>query len=416
MQRALRPLLIALLAALTVSGVVLAQAAGRVQINAKDTTGEALQGVKVIVTSDAMPKFFMERETNKKGKATLTFVDATKVYNFEFKYEDYPSQTAQIKPAIGSVVVRDITLNRNATAGGQVTDQILFSPAEKKFNEGVGFLQEKDFASAKARFLEALELDSEMSAAHSAVAAAQIQLGEFDAGIASAQRFMELEGESPRAYRLLYEAYSGKGDKAQADAALKSLSKLDTDGDAVALIYNEGVAAFQVGDYQAAKTNFEKALEIDPNLPQALSALGRIYLADKNYAGSAAMAERLLAVNPDDTGMMKVRYDAYRGAGDAANEKAAFDALAAADPKFLAADLYTKGAKLFDGGDIDGAKEELERVLAIDPAHAKAHYRLALCYVNEDQASLAKEHLQKFIELAPDDPEAAVAKDMLSYL
>ncbi len=416
MQRVLRPSLIALLAAVTVSSAVLAQAAGRVQINAKDTTGAPLKGVNVIVTSDEMPKFFLERQTNKKGKVTLTFVDATKRYNFEFQYEDYPSQEAVIKPQIGGVVVRDITLNRNAEVGGTLTDEVLFSPSEKKFNEGVGFLQAKDFANAKGRFLEALAMDADMSAAHSAIAAAQIQLGEYDSAIASANRYLELEGDNPRAYRLLYEAYNAKGDKGQADAALKKLSKLDTAGDAVALIYNEGVAAFRVGDYEAAKTNFEKSLEFNPELPQALSALARIYLADKNYAGSAAMAERLLAVNADDLGIMKIRYDAYRGVGDAAKEKEAFDALAAADPKFLAADLYNKGAKLFDGGDVAGAQEEFERVLEIDPMHPKAHYRLALCYVNSDQAAKAKEHLQKFIELAPEDAEAAVAKDMLGFL
>ena len=40
---------------------------------------------------------------------------------------------------------------------------------------------------------------------------------------------------------------------------------------------------------------------------------------------------------------------------------------------------------------------------------------LGLVYVNTGDSAKAKEHLQKFIDLAPDDPEVATAKQMLDY-
>jgi Tfp pilus assembly protein PilF len=55
-------------------------------------------------------------------------------------------------------------------------------------------------------------------------------------------------------------------------------------------------------------------------------------------------------------------------------------------------------------------------VLEIDPSVARAFYYLGLCYVSAGKPELARENLQKFIAMAPDDPEVANAKEMLGYL
>ena len=49
------------------------------------------------------------------------------------------------------------------------------------------------------------------------------------------------------------------------------------------------------------------------------------------------------------------------------------------------------------------------------PDHAKANYLLGIALVGEDPAK-AKGLLEKFIALAPNDPDAATAKEMLQYL
>ncbi len=46
---------------------------------------------------------------------------------------------------------------------------------------------------------------------------------------------------------------------------------------------------------------------------------------------------------------------------------------------------------------------------------ARAHYTLGLIYSSTDQAK-AKYHFQKFVEMAPNDLEAASAKEMLNSL
>ena len=65
---------------------------------------------------------------------------------------------------------------------------------------------------------------------------------------------------------------------------------------------------------------------------------------------------------------------------------------------------------------MQGAIADFEQVAELDPEHASAHYYLGLCYTNTAETSQAKAHLHRFLELAPDDSNAAAAREMLKYL
>ena len=109
-------------------------------------------------------------------------------------------------------------------------------------------------------------------------------------------------------------------------------------------------------------------------------------------------------------------YQAYSGLGDAEKAGAAFDSLAAGDPKRVAKLFYDKGVQSFNAGAGAAAIESFERALAADPELAKAHFHLGIAQVNAGRTVAAKEHLRKFLEMAPDDPEAGTAREMLDYL
>ena len=57
-----------------------------------------------------------------------------------------------------------------------------------------------------------------------------------------------------------------------------------------------------------------------------------------------------------------------------------------------------------------------EAIVAGQPNHAKSHYMLGMCYAGEDNKPKAKEHFEKFLSLAPDDPDAGTAKELLKYV
>ena len=71
---------------------------------------------------------------------------------------------------------------------------------------------------------------------------------------------------------------------------------------------------------------------------------------------------------------------------------------------------------LYNAANVAAAKEAFGRALAKDPNHPKSHYMLGLCYASTSENAKAREHLTKFLELAPNDNDAAQAKEMLETL
>jgi regulator of sirC expression with transglutaminase-like and TPR domain len=62
------------------------------------------------------------------------------------------------------------------------------------------------------------------------------------------------------------------------------------------------------------------------------------------------------------------------------------------------------------------AKERLAHVLEIEPSHAPSHYLLGLILMREGAKREARSHLERFLALAPDDPDAPTARDALTHL
>jgi len=186
--------------------------------------------------------------------------------------------------------------------------------------------------------------------------------------------------------------------------------------DLAVLAYNEGVAAHDAGDRALARQKFEEAAALNPELVAAHHAVAAIAMEEGRYVEAAAAAEKTLAIDPTHVRALDLRWRAYTAAGDKAKAEVAGEALAAADPAVGAVALYNHAVELFNGGDAAGAAALLGRLVAGQPDHARAHYMLGLSMLNQGKNAEAKEHLQRFLELAPEDPDAAAAKEMLAYL
>ncbi len=70
----------------------------------------------------------------------------------------------------------------------------------------------------------------------------------------------------------------------------------------------------------------------------------------------------------------------------------------------------------YDANDMERAKARFTKVIQVDPNNAKAHYYLGLIYVGEGANAEAKRSLERFVALAPDDPEAATASELIVFL
>jgi len=189
-----------------------------------------------------------------------------------------------------------------------------------------------------------------------------------------------------------------------------------SDADKAVLIFNEGAEAAQQGDLATARTKFEEAVALDPGLGAAHTALATMHFTDKDYAAAVAEAEKSRAIDPTDVKALRVLAEGYHELGDTEKAAAASQALNAADPKAGAMDLFNQGIREYNAGNMGKAKEIFEQALAGDPGFAKTHYMLGMCYVSSGDSAKAKEHLETFLAMAPEDADAATAKEMLNYI
>jgi tetratricopeptide (TPR) repeat protein len=401
MMRRFRGAGLALLAMLC-AATVFAQAQGRVQATVVDENGEPIPDIVVTVTNPEIG-YDQTFKTNGKGRFSVIFVDAARQYVFHFEKAGFQKTDRVLKPSVGENLKHTFEVpSVNAAPETPQEGDVLRSknPAINTFNEGVIAFQDGDRATAVAKFREAMELDPELASPYLAMAGIYLEEGKPADAVTMAEKTVELEPENSRALRILYDAYGDLGDEAKAKQVLDRLKEVDTGTDTAIRVFNEGAEAARVGDLEGAAARFRDAVEVDPELAPAHAALARIYLAQKKYSEALAAAEEALGLDPGNT--------------DVARQ--VFQEMATSDPEGTAQALYDRGVDMFNAGNTAGAKVAFEQALAANPDHARAHYMLALCLVNAGQSAAAKEHLQKFLELAPEDPDAGTAREMLEYV
>lgn len=394
-----------------------AQSFGRIELTIVGPDGEPVQGVTITATCEELTKFEQIKETNKKGKALISVVDATKVYSFLIEHEGYPTLSRSLKPTLGDTTRVEIELTEELAEDNR---QTTFTPAETAFNEGADALRAGDLAMAQAKFEESLELDPELTPAYSALAAVHLEQGNYEDAIRSAESFVAAEGPDANSYRIIYDAYVALGDQARSDAALKELRALLEEGnpeEIATLLYNDGVDALQRGDDRGAEASFSEALQVKPDLHASKKALAVLYARRGQWQEAVTAAESYLGSAGEDTACLQIRWEGYRALGDETKAAESMKALAEANPGPLAQGLFEDGQALFNAGKIADAAKQFALAIQIDPSLAAAHYQLGLCKLNQGDSAAAKLHIGHFLELAPaDDPELAAAKEMLSYL
>jgi tetratricopeptide (TPR) repeat protein len=125
----------------------------------------------------------------------------------------------------------------------------------------------------------------------------------------------------------------------------------------------------------------------------------------------AAVLER----EPANPLALRLGFEISAVLGDWETEKAMADKLVEADPEYAGGEFLSRSIELYDGNQFAEAASLAELVLEIRPDDAKAHFICGMARFNSGDPENARDHLARFVELAPDDPDAAIAKELLSY-
>ena len=287
--------------------------------------------------------------------------------------------------------------------------------AIKAYNEAANAFKTQDWATAKAKFQEAIDINPELAEPRLGLADIALTEGNTQEAITQIEAFRKLRPDDEQGKRVAYTAYLRAGNQAEAKKISAELGDAKLNAGLAIDLYNQGAIASQKSDLATALAKFKEAAELDPNLAEAWAGMAAVLYNQSKFAEALENAEKSLTIKPNLTQGIRSRFLALDGLGKKAEAAAAWEAYAATDKKG-ALDLLTRRAETdFKDGNAQAAELALQKVLALDPDNAQANLQIGLIYSGSDTAK-AKAHLQKFLAVAPDHPEAETAKEILAYL
>jgi tetratricopeptide (TPR) repeat protein len=185
--------------------------------------------------------------------------------------------------------------------------------------------------------------------------------------------------------------------------------------DQAAVIFNEGVDLLTAGNKPAAEAKFLEAVAKNPDLPQGWSALATIAYEKKEWAKTLEYGQKALDLDPAATSLYGMLANAARQSGDqkaAAEWQAKFEAANPDTPEIL----YNKGIDAYNKKKMKDAEMNLAKAVEAKPDFALAHFWLGMVSFNQNKKAVAREHLEKYLELEPNGSEAPTAKEILPFL
>jgi tetratricopeptide (TPR) repeat protein len=406
-----------LLVLVVFTGVAEAIRTGRLIGRVVDPDGNPVEGVTVQATSEQVPDYNQVEVTDRKGVFKLDFEQVDVVYTYVFSKPGFVTLTIdQTWEKVGTAHdTFTLTPGEDPTVGENVP--VTDSPeAAEAYNAGVVAFNSKDFATAEVKFGEAVKADPELRQGWMALGLAALEEKHYEAAAEATEKAVELGSTDPSLLRARWEAYRQLGDEAKTAQAQADLERIGQLAEEAKRIYNEGVQLLKAGDKEAAFAKFKEALVADPNLKAAMIAVSTTGLEIGRNQEALDAAMEILKSEPQNADALRLRYNAALALDDADLVVDSLVALAPIEPEVAKQNLWLLAMAAYDANDMAIAKRRFLKVLEVDPNNSQAHYLLGLVYLGDGENEEVRKHLERFLELAPDDPDAAAAKDILNYL
>ena len=259
-------------------------------------------------------------------------------------------------------------------------------------------------SSARAR-----DLGAELPEVDVTLGELYTRLGRAGEGIPLFERALAEQPNNLDAALGLARAYESVGEPRLAEAAYRRAISLQPNFFAG---YNQlGAFYFGRGEYAKAAEQFQRVVALAPDSVRGFNNLGAAYFRIDRFAEARRAYQDSIRVSPSDgaftnLGTLEFFQGRYREAAGAFEQ-----AVKLAPGKYLCwsnlADAYRWGPGTRPRA--DPAYEKAIRLaqgeIAVNPRDSDANVTLALCYAKTGQRARARQHLQRALELEPQDPE-----------
>jgi tetratricopeptide (TPR) repeat protein len=345
--------------------------------------------------------------TNKKGRYKASIDGTAGTYVFRLEKAGFAPTVRELELQEGMVTT--------------ATLMILTAPelAVEEFNQGAQALQNGSTTAALAKFDEAIRLDPTLAQAYLGIAVIyhnRKQWGKAAAALESLQTQGRAGVEAPPL--IAYETYLNTGDTAKRAAAKARLLGAPDAKDGAVVAYNEAVRLYRTKQEAPALELLAEARELDPQRAEIFQTSAAIHFNKGEFKQALPYLDRAVALDPANLPAQRMLVFSCYELGDRARAESALRAWSSQPGQAEAAakEVLDQGEKRFESDQYPAARGLAEMVLAVNPENPKAHYLLGRILVASGEVARGKQELERFIELAPADVDAAAAKAMVADL
>ncbi len=382
---------------------------GRILGTVVDDSGNLLEDA-LIEVSGVSTAFSETYTTNKKGRFTATFTDATRDYKVTVSKEGYVSASDIVDVKVGEAIRLTWTLKARVEiplAGD--------AKAIEAYNAGAAAFNAGDLEAAVGHFRSAIETDPSLSAAYETLSAVLQQAGRPDESAEIAMQWLDLEPENDKALTTAFDALVATGDSAQLTQLVDRIAN-SSDPQTPKRLFNAGAVAVGSGQRDLAKSLMAKALEVDPSFLEANSSLARIHAADGELEEAEKFARGALAIDPQDPGALIVLFDVHQRREEHDEAQQFLEVMKEADPLKASDILGEQANEYLNLGRLDIADQLSSQALELNPSNPKALFARASLALNNNEIEVARQRFEELIALAPESAQAMQAKEILDYL
>jgi tetratricopeptide (TPR) repeat protein len=172
------------------------------------------------------------------------------------------------------------------------------------------------------------------------------------------------------------------------------------------LMIAAGAYAF-VNDIARAEAVLVKAIEVDPSLLPAYSALGRVYLSQRRLDAARTQFEKIVATQDRPVGALTLIGMIYQIQNKVPDAQKAFERVLTLDPRAGVAANNLAWIYAENGGSLDVALQLAQTAKAAMPDQPDVNDTLGWVYFKKDMVPFAIAALQRSLELDPKNVAAS---------
>jgi len=179
--------------------------------------------------------------------------------------------------------------------------------------------------------------------------------------------------------------------------------------------FKKGNEWYSMGKFEEAAKSYQEAINKEPEEPIYYNNLGTSLAKLQRFDEAIEIFRKMLEVQPESYSANKSLGELY-GIRQEYREALPFFAKAAELSSDDPDAFFNLGACQLNTGASSDALANFNRAIQINANYAVAYYQAGMIYVNMNRKDEAIQYLEKFIELAPEDPNAPIAQNIIDYL